>query len=113
METLRRAGPEPPAARGRLGAPAAAARREDSVRALCAGPGGRRVQLLGEKSVLVVALGVALARRPGKWLLRPTFSVPVGLGWGPVLILGEMGFGQEVGQPLSQLMSGRSSGPQS
>ncbi|XP_037689353.1 collagen alpha-1(III) chain isoform X2 [Choloepus didactylus] len=41
QETLRRAGPEPPATRGLLGAAAAAAGRVDGVGQPCAGPGGR------------------------------------------------------------------------
>lgn len=75
---LRRAGPEPPAARGLLGAAAAAARREDGVGVPRAGPGGR---------ARLAAWGEVGAGSPGPGGLvngcsGPPLSAQAGLGGG-------------------------------
>lgn len=112
---LRRAGPEPPAARGLLGAAAAAARREDGVGVPRAGPGGRAcLAAWGE-----VGAASSTEGSPGPGGLvngcsGPPLSAQAGLGGGgPFLTLGEMACGQEVGQPLSQPVKERSPEPQS
>lgn len=70
------------------------------------------VRLLGEQSVQVAVLGAALGQEA--WQVAAGAHLSVSRpGWsgGPVLTLGEMACGQEVGQPLSQILRGKAQSP--